>query len=55
MLVLRGLTRYQLGNREGAFTDWTRVKTLGGIESNEYLENIGELKGYAEMTKFLDN
>lgn len=55
LLVLRGLTRYQLGNRDGAFTDWTRVKTLGGIESNEYLENISELKGYAEMTKILDN
>jgi hypothetical protein len=53
LLVLRGLTRYQLGNREGALNDWTRVKTLGGMESTIYLENFGDLKGYAELLTVL--
>jgi len=55
LLVLRGLTRYQLGNRTGALNDWTRVKTLGGIESADYLDNFSDLKGYAELTQVLGN
>jgi len=55
LLVLRGLTRYELGNKEGALKDWTRVKELGGIESKEYLENFNDLKGIAEMRQLLEN
>ena len=54
LLVLRGLTRYELGNKEGALKDWTRVKTLGGFESEGYLENFENMKGYAEMTQILE-
>lgn len=55
LLVLRGLTRYELGNKEGALKDWTRVKALGGIESKEYLDNFNDLKGIAEMKQLLEN
>jgi len=55
VLVQRGLARYEIGNKEGAFRDWTRVKTLGGFESNGYLENFGNLKGYADLVRTLEN
>jgi len=55
LLVQRGLARYQIGNKDGALRDWNRVKTLGGFESKEYLENIGNLKGYAELNRILGN
>ena len=55
LLVLRGLTRFELGNKEGALKDWTRVKTLGGIESQDYLDNFNSLKGYAELRNFIAN
>ncbi len=54
LLVLRGLTRFELGNKEGALRDWTRVKTLGGMESKEYLENFNSMKGYAEMINVIE-
>ena len=53
LLVLRGLARYEVGNKDGALDDWTRVKNLGGIETDEYLKNFGDLKGYALMTSIL--
>jgi TonB family protein len=53
LLVLRGLTRFELGDKKGAVIDWTRVKTLGGLESIDYLNNYANLKGYAELTTIL--
>jgi tetratricopeptide (TPR) repeat protein len=53
LLVMRGLARYETGNKDGALQDWNRVKTLGGIESTEYLNNFNDLKGYAVMTSIL--
>ncbi len=49
LLALRGLTRYELGDKDGAIRDWTRIKTLGGIEGDIYLDQFSDFKGYAEM------
>lgn len=54
LLVMRGLTRFEIGNKEGAIRDWTRVRTLGGIESQGYLDNYSDLKGYAEMVGIIE-
>ena len=51
MLALRGLTRFELGDKEGALHDWTRIKRLGGLEGVGYIENFLEMKGYAEMMR----
>jgi len=34
--------------------EWSSVKTLGGFESNVYLENFRNLKGYALFTQILN-
>lgn len=52
LLLMRGLTRYELGDKDGACRDWTRIKTLGG-ESDYYLDEFCEMKGYADMIQIL--
>lgn len=54
LLAIRGLTRFELGDKDGALKDWTRIKTLGGLEGNEYIESYMGMKGYAEMTRVLE-
>jgi TonB family protein len=54
MLALRGLTRYELGDRDGALSDWSRINTLGGLEGDGYIDKLIEMKGYAEMTQVLE-
>ena len=54
LLALRGLTRFELGDKDGALRDWTRIKTLGGFEGSEYIESYSGMKGYAEMTRVLE-
>jgi hypothetical protein len=49
LLFLRGLTRYELGDRAGAHQDWNRIKTLGGSEANGWLDKYYDMAGYAEM------
>ena len=49
LLVIRGICKYQLGDKAGACRDWNRVKTLGGMEGDTYLDNFCEYKGYSEM------
>ncbi|GET25301.1 energy transducer TonB [Prolixibacter sp. NT017] len=51
LLFLRGLTRYELGDKDGAYLDWKRVKSLGGIEADGWLDKYSEMEGYAEMLK----
>jgi len=53
LLVQRGLARYEVGNREGALMDWTRVRNLGGVESETFLNNFNSLKGYADLVSTL--
>ena len=54
LLFLRGLTRYQLGDDEGACRDWNRIKSLGGIEADGWVENYCEMPGYAEMMEIIN-
>jgi len=49
ILLSRGMCRYELGDKNGACQDWNRIKTLGGIDGNVYLDNFCEFKGYADM------
>lgn len=50
-LLIRGMCKYQLGDKKGACNDWNRVKTLGGIESDSFLNSFCEMDGYAEMVE----
>lgn len=54
LLFLRGLTRYELGDKDGACQDWNRVKSLGGIEADGWLDNYCEMAGYAEMMEIVN-
>jgi len=54
LLLTRGLARYEVGDKEGAKRDWTRLKELGYGLGDAYLTNFDELKGYEEMISFLN-
>jgi hypothetical protein len=49
LLAIRGICKYQLGDKAGACTDWNRIRTLGGMEGDAFLDNFCEYKGYNEM------
>lgn len=49
LLVTRGMCKYQLGDKTGACRDWNRIKSLGGMEGDAYLDNFCEYNGYSEM------
>lgn len=53
LLVLRGLTRYELGDKTGALRDWNRIASLGGLEGSEYIEKYFTMKGYEPMAQLL--
>jgi hypothetical protein len=53
LLLMRGLCRYELGDTEGAFDDWNRVTTSGGIDMSEYAAQIAGMKGYGEFMAIL--
>jgi TonB family protein len=55
LLLLRGMCRYELGDKEGAVDDWTRLHNLGGTDMNEYMEltQLENMKGYNEMIAIL--
>lgn len=57
LLAARGYCRYELGDNEGAISDWTRLKEI--IERNDgYKENFAEdfkgLNGYSAMLDILN-
>lgn len=49
LLVIRGICKYQLGDKAGACRDWNRIKTLRGMEGDAYLDNFCEYEGYSEL------
>jgi len=49
LLLARGMCKYELGDTEGASSDWNRVKSLGGSIPNNMDYNIEKMKGYEEM------
>ncbi len=53
LLLIRGMARYEVGNMEGACQDWNRIKALGGLESDYYLDNLCGYKGYTTMAEIL--
>ena len=55
LLVLRGLTLFALGDKEGAMNDWTRVRNLGGVEGKVFIERFITMKGYEQMALVLES
>ena len=53
ILALRGLTRYEFGDRDGALRDWSRIKDLGCMDGDEYIKSFIDMKGYSEMIRVL--
>jgi TonB family protein len=53
LLAIRGLTRFELGDKTGAVQDWTRIKNLGGMEGDDYIKNYVTMSGYDQMTAIL--
>jgi hypothetical protein len=49
ILSTRGMCKYQLGDKQGACKDWNRVKDLGGVDADSFLNNLCEMEGYKEM------
>jgi len=54
LLLMRGMARYESGDTKGACQDWTRLKDLGGMAGNIYLNNLCDYKGYAELVSILE-
>jgi hypothetical protein len=48
LLLLRGICRFETGDKEGAHNDWERLKTLGGfdIENKNLTDNLKVFKSY---------
>jgi hypothetical protein len=53
ILLTRGMCKYQLGDKQGACKDWNRIKTLGGMEGDSYLDSFCDMDGYKEMTELV--
>ena len=49
LLATRGICKYQMGDKAGACRDWNRIRTLGGMEGDAFLNNFCEYNGYTEM------
>jgi len=55
LLLMRGMCRYELGDKEGATQDWTRMTSLGNdIDMSEYMTQIEGMKGYEELVIILN-
>lgn len=53
-LINRGFCRYALGDIDGAFNDWNRLKDLGGLNmTSSYAQNLKELEGYEALVALL--
>lgn len=54
LLMLRGICRYELGNKEGAIEDWNRMSSLGSdIDMSDYAELLQSMKGYEDLMAFV--
>lgn len=52
-LIARGLCKYELGDKEGAFSDWKRINVIGRYDVSEYLNEFNGVPGFAEMINIL--
>jgi TonB family protein len=48
LLALRGLTRYELGDKNGALDDWTKLRNLGGKEGEDLIKSLITMNGYED-------
>jgi len=53
LLMARGICRFDLGDKEGAIEDWTRLYNLGGADMSEFVTLLKDMKGYNEMLAIL--
>ncbi|MEN8118685.1 MAG: energy transducer TonB [Bacteroidota bacterium] len=54
LLLVRGICRYELGDREGAIEDWGRLKANGGLDMSEIAYRLVDLKGYNQLVQILE-
>lgn len=54
LLLMRGMARYEMGDKEGATRDWERINALGGSVSNKHLSSLTNLRGYEELSHILN-
>ena len=53
LLMARGMARYELGDMKGAYQDWNRIKELGGLQREDYLNMFTNFKGIADLILIL--
>lgn len=57
LLLVRGICRFETGDKDGARQDWERLKTLSGLEIENWdlTENAKGLNSYDELTTIFKN
>lgn len=53
LLFMRGLCRYELGDKEGAREDWDRMVSVGGVDLEKYASKTDFFAGYEEVAQLL--
>lgn len=54
LLLMRGICRYEIGDKDGAMEDWNRLNALGdNIDMSNYAELIQGMTGYDELMAVL--
>jgi len=53
LLFSRGICRFELGDKEGAIEDWTRLHDLNGPDMSKYIAQLKDMNGYDEMLAIL--
>ncbi len=53
LLYVRGICKYELGDKEGALKDWNRIVALGGMDFSDIAYDSSKMKGYDEMAEIL--
>ena len=54
LLLMRGMCRYELGEKEGAREDWNRMTVSDEIDMSKEMTQMEEMKGYNEMMAILN-
>ena len=53
LLYVRGICKYELGDKEGARKDWNRIVELGGMDFSDMAYDSSKMKGFDEMAEIL--
>lgn len=54
LLLMRGICRFEIGDKDGAMEDWNRLNALGdNIDMSEFAGNLQGMKGYGELMAVL--